>query len=192
MKIPVDRLTATPTPFRFERGGPWWRETTSAQRGLPGDLKAPFSLALQVHRMGEDLYLEGSVEGSVALECSRCLASYGHGLRESFRLVLEPAGERVPADPEGAALLARDGVYISDELETGWFRGNEIQLGGFIHELIALALPVKPLCREDCMGLCSQCGADLAVGKCGCREAKANSPFAVLAALRSGRTGGRS
>jgi uncharacterized protein len=71
-------------------------------------------------------------------------------------------------------------------LETGWFRGSEIHLGSIFVELVSLALPVKPLCREDCPGLCARCGANLAVAGCDCEEIKSDSPFAVLAGIRDG------
>jgi uncharacterized protein len=140
--------------------------------------------------MGEDLYLDGSVEGALELECGRCLARYRQRFSEEFRFVLEPARNRVPADPEGAAALSRDGLCLGDELETGWFRGSEIHLGSIFVEFISLTLPVKPLCREDCPGLCARCGANLAVARCGCEEIKPDSPFAVLADMRDGLTRG--
>jgi uncharacterized protein len=190
MQILVDRLTATPTPLHFEAGSGWWRQHMPPRSDLPRDLPIPFQVTGAVHRMGEDVYLEGCVEGGLELECSRCLARYGHRLREPFRLVLEPAGSRVPADPEAAEALARDGLCLGDEFETGWYRGGEIHLDSVCLEVISLALPVKPLCRETCAGLCVQCGADLNAGACGCREATPKSPFDVLAALRDGESKG--
>ena len=86
--------------------------------------------------------------------------------------------------------VKNDGVCLGDEIEAGWFRGNEIRLGAFFREVISLALPVKPLCDEDCAGLCPHCGIELGVETCDCREAKPGSPFAVLAALRDRPTGG--
>jgi uncharacterized protein len=190
MKIPVERLTTTPTDFRFEGGPGWWSRALPEEPGLHRDLAEPFVFAVQAHRMGDDIYLEGSVEGVLELECSRCTARYRHRLHEPFRLVLEPVGERPPADPEATASLSRYGVGLGDELETGWFRGSELDLEGFLQEVVALTLPVKPLCREDCPGLCGRCGADLAAGACGCEETRSDSPFAVLASLRDGSTGG--
>jgi uncharacterized protein len=188
MKIPVDRLTGTPTRFVFEGDSCWWRSAIPGQRDLPRELSEPFQFAFQAHRMGEDIFIEGGAEGSLELECSRCLARYRHRVCESFRLLLEPAGERSPADPEGAAALARDGLCLGEELEAGWFRGSEIRLDALCAELVSLALPVKPLCREDCPGLCPSCGADLGVETCDCTDRHGSSPFAVLATLREGRT----
>ncbi len=192
MKIPLGRLTASPTPFEFEGDSAWWRASMPPHRDLPSDLDEPFQISLHGHLIGEDVYVEGRVEGALELECSRCLARYRHSLREPFRIVLEPAGQRQPTDPEAVEALARDGVCLGDDLEAGWFRGSEIDLGAISMEAVVLALPVKPLCREDCAGLCAVCGADRSSNACGCEEVGTDSPFAALQALRDGRTGGRS
>jgi uncharacterized protein len=150
-----------------------------------------FQFELSVHTMQSDLHFTGSVSGKMELECSRCAARYRHALQEAFRLVLEPAGERVPADPEGAAALTRDGVYLSDDLELGWYRGKEIVIDSYLAEVAALAIPVQPLCRDECVGLCPECGANRNEADCGCPETKPISPFAVLASLRVGQSGGK-
>jgi uncharacterized protein len=156
---------------------------------LPGEVAELFQIDVRAHKMGEDLYLDGELEGALDLECGRCLARYRHQLREGFRLVLEPAGVRTPADPEASAALTRDGLCLGDDFETGWYRGGEIRLDSVCLEVISLALPVKPLCREDCAGLCARCGASLAQGACGCEQIAQESPFAVLAALRDDHKG---
>jgi len=189
MKILPDRLTPTPQEFRFRADTAWWQSALASERGLPRELAEPLAFALAAHRMGDDLYLEGVVEGALELECSRCLARYRHALREPFRLVLEPAGDRSPAEPEAAGALSHHGVCLGDELETGWYRGRELDLGAFLREVVSLAIPVQPLCRESCPGLCGRCGAELGAGPCGCPETRSDSPFAVLARLR-GATGG--
>jgi uncharacterized protein len=190
LKILVDRLTGSPSCFQFQGDEAWWRAGFSPNEQLPGKLAQPVELSCEAHMMGQDLLLTGAVEGIVELECGRCLARYRHGLSEKFRLALEPAGNRIPADPEGAAALARDGLCLGDELEAGWFRGHEIHLGAVFLELVSLALPVKPLCREDCAGLCPQCGASLEGAGCGCSKTNLKSPFAVLAGFRDDLTRG--
>jgi uncharacterized protein len=192
VKIAVDRLTASPQAFEFEAGSGWWRACVPPARDLPAELEEPFRVTVSAYQVGEDLLLEGEVQGSLPLECGRCLTRYRHALREPFRLVLEPAGVRQPSDPEGAEALARYGMCLAEELEAGWYRGSEIDLSGFVHDVVCLALPVKPLCREECKGLCPRCGADRNTGPCGCPETPGDSPFAVLEALRGGSGGGRS
>ena len=190
MKVLIDRLTESPTELLFSVNPAWWRERARADSELAEGIEKSLEARIATHRMGEDLYLEGGIEGALALTCGRCLTRYRAPIRERFRLVLEPAGSRVPADPEGASALARDGMVLCDELESGWFRGSEIDLGSFLEEVIALAFPVQPLCREDCRGLCPRCGADRNAESCDCSEVRPDSPFAALQALRDRDTGG--
>ena len=188
MKLSLDRLSETPSEHVFTLSPTWWRSRAgeSAREELAGDTLA----RVRAHKMGRDVFLDGTLEGALDLECGRCLSRYRQPIRERFRLLLEPAGDRVPADPEGAAALARDGLYLSDELEAGWCRGSEIDLGGFFQEGIALLFPVQPLCREECRGLCPSCGADRNAADCGCEQVSGSSPFAALRGLRNQMTEG--
>ncbi len=187
MKIVVARITSTPTELCFEGNPAWWRRCESSRGGAEAHPLGPVVFRLQAHEMGDDLHLEGSATGTFECVCSRCVARYRHSLRESFRIVLEPAGDRVPTDPEGVASLAADGLCLGDEFELGWYRGAEIDLSRYFQELVALALPLQPLCREDCRGLCPRCGVDRNVEECSCEGVSPNSPFAVLRALRADR-----
>jgi uncharacterized protein len=190
MKILLDRLSESPSHYRFDAEPSWWRQAQATLPELEHANPKAFQFEVTAHRMGSDVYLEGTICGELALGCSRCLARYSHSLREPFRLILEPAGERVPADPQAAAALAQDGLCLVDELEAGWFHGREIDLGPFFLEWITLAVPVQPLCREECRGLCPRCGADRNVETCVCEEVSPSSPFAVLHALRGTKTEG--
>jgi len=181
----VDRLSAEPQELRFAVSPRWLAEQQGGPASATGEgLAEDAQFVVRVQKLGADVYLEGELTGVLDLACSRCLTRYRGPIRERFRLVLEPAGDRIPADPEGAAALARTGLYLADELESGWFRGPEILLDRFVGELLSLAAPVQPLCREDCLGLCPRCGSDRNVTSCSCAEARPASPFAVLAALR--------
>ena len=191
MKLFVDRLTETPTEHRFEADREWLEETHAL---LPEvEASGPSArLEFRAYRLGADVCLEGRQEAELQVPCSRCLETFRQTVAESFRLVLEPAGHRRPADPEAVAALERDGLCLGDELESGWFQGKEIDLGAFAREVLALGVPVKPLCREDCRGLCPRCGADLNQQSCACPPQNASSPFAALEALRGARKEGDS
>ncbi len=184
MKISIERLDATPREQHFELDARWWESAFSragAEALRPG---SGVRFDVSAYKVGDDLMLTGSADAEIELECSRCLSRYRQRLREAFRLLLEPAGERTPSDPEGAASLSQVGVWLGDDLETGWYRGPEIDLEPFCRELLMLALPVQPLCRESCRGLCPHCGADRNTAPCECVESAAPSPFAVLSELR--------
>lgn len=183
MKVIVDRLSTTPKELSSEGDARWWSGV--AREDAPGEptLVGVLTFELRAQKMGDDLYLEGEARGEFECACSRCLARYRHALREPFRIVLEPASGRVPSDPEGADALARTGVFLGDELDTGWYDGPEIDLTQYLQEVVALGLPVQPLCREDCRGLCPHCGVDRNTETCDCRDASSDSPFAVLRGL---------
>ena len=190
MKILVDRLQQTPAELEFGPDDPGWADARETIPELAGELAIVPTARLRAYKIGSELYFEGEVEGAFELECSRCLVRYRSPLREPFRLVLEPAGARVPPEPEAARDLARWGVCLTDELEMGWFHGPEIDLRSLLRESVALAVPVQPLCREDCRGLCPRCGVDRNLETCGCEAERPTSPFAALAALRSPGGGG--
>lgn len=191
MKLHLDRLTASPEELHLELPPEWWQEHGAAE-GEAVCATEPFYFDLRASCMGDEIHIEGALRSGVTAECSRCLARYGHALRDSFRLLLEPVGDRVPEDPEDARALARDGLWLGNELEAGWYQGSEIRLDALFAEVISLALPVQPLCRDDCRGLCPRCGADRNENACGCEPSRPESPFAVLEVLKRPQTQGES
>jgi uncharacterized protein len=71
-----------------------------------------------------------------------------------------------------------------DELEIQPLVGGGADLRGVIAEQIHLNLPLKPLCREDCPGICPHCGRPGADGACGCAPAAADSRWEALKKLK--------
>ena len=183
-KLPVERLSEKGEAFRFEATGEWWHAREREGEREICEVEEPFVFELEVRRIGEAVLLQGRLDGKVTLECSRCAKRYPHSLRDEFRLMLEPEQGREPTDPEGERGLAESGVCLGEDLEAGWFRGPVIRLDDFFGEVIALTMPLQPLCNEDCRGICSHCGVDLAVTQCDCVDEQIDSPFAVLAKLK--------
>lgn len=184
MKLRVDRIKETPAGVEFAGEPEWNARVAEALPELEGAEARPIEVSLRAYRVGGDLLLEGELRCAAELECARCLKRYGHPLVESFRLVLEPVRARVPPDPEAVRALAETGMCLGEELELGWFQGHEIDLTRFLVEVVALALPVQPVCRADCRGLCPRCGIDQNEASCDCESPRDASPFAVLERLK--------
>jgi uncharacterized protein len=146
---------------------------TAAEEGCT--FVAPLQARLRVIRVGEMVEVEGTVESRIRLSCSRCLAEHDEPLVGSFALTY--AREM----PEVTDETGEEEVELSaEEMGLTLFHGEEIDLGEAIAEQVILALPMHPLCREDCRGLCPHCGANLNEGDCGCERPVFNPKFAAL------------
>jgi uncharacterized protein len=188
-KIQVDQLSEKGHVYCFAVSAEWWaaREPTDA---IPvGELAEAIDFRLEASRRSDDIVLSGRLAAEIVLECSRCGRRYSHALRDTFRLALEPAEGREPDDLEGVQGLAKSGVWLGADLEAGWFSGPFIRLDDYFGELVALAMPLQPLCSEHCLGICSHCGVDLAKTRCDCEDEGIDSPFAILAKLKGGKEG---
>ncbi|MDG2335133.1 MAG: DUF177 domain-containing protein [Myxococcota bacterium] len=191
MKLSVDQLRPAPKAFRYpiERG--WWGEHFADVVASGAQLVGEPEIRFAARAVAENVHLEGDLEGILDAECARCAKRYRHALQESFQLVLAPLDEEVgPGDEEGQAALERSGMCLGEDLESGSYRGGEIDLEDFLTEVISLAIPIQPLCRDDCPGLCPMCGVDRTKKNCTCEEeTKPASPFAALAVLKEKREG---
>ncbi len=137
--------------------------------------KGPIFLKYTLYRIGEKIYVQGRVKIEVKLTCVRCLIEFDAPLQADFLLVAVPAEQYSPDQKEQESRESRkqDPVFIS-------YSGGQLDLFQEIRSALILAIPMKPLCREDCPGLCHQCGARLAEGACACNRKKGAGSFAVL------------
>lgn len=119
--------------------------------------KAVFKL--RVDKAGTEVRLRGTIETQLSLECSRCLERFDTGLSLPVDLVFVPAEDIEKV--EGREL-------VRDELNTGFYRENEIDLAEIVGEQVLLSIPMKPLCKESCKGICPVCGTNLNEKACSC------------------------
>jgi uncharacterized protein len=139
----------------------------------------PIHLQLRAIRVREWIEVKGSLDTRVKLPCSRCLETFQLPLQNHFALTfIEALPEISDLRGEGAQLSAEDMGLIL-------FNGKEIDLTEAIQEQLVLALPFRPLCKDNCRGLCPQCGANLNETCCTCRVPASDSRFAILKDLLS-------
>lgn len=112
--------------------------------------------------------------GSVNLECARCLTAFEQPLHfpfseEYYQTVVVTTGAPLerPDDPD---------VFLIDEL-------HMLDLELAMREYALLNLPMLPLCKEDCKGLCAQCGANLNEEPCGHQDEVVDERFEALKQL---------
>src|SRR3954470_5911423 len=137
---------------------------------------APVHLVMDVHKDGEAYRVSGRVTTKLQLECGRCLEAFDIPVDGAFELRYVPA----PSATEG------DERQVNEEdLTTAFYKEDSIDLGELMHEQFVLALPMKPLCSEECQGLCATCGTNLNKGTCECKPVWEDPRLAALRELRT-------
>ena len=135
----------------------------------------PVRVALAVRKVGNSILLEGSLECEVDLECAACLDAVRTSVTSAFTADYRP----VPKQPvEGEVELAEA------ELDVSYFHGDEIDLRDLLREQVVLGIPLRPLCREDCRGLCPVCGGNRNRSDCGCASEGSDPRFRALQKLK--------
>jgi DUF177 domain-containing protein len=135
---------------------------------------APVHLLLDIHKERDAFRITGRVETRLELECGRCLESFEIPIGSTFELHYVHE-----TDNTGAGEREID----EDALTTAYYRDNVLDLGDLMREQFQLVLPMKPLCAENCKGLCPECGTNLNKATCECRPKREDSRLAALKAL---------
>ena len=124
----------------------------------------------------KDIRLRGRLSAGLELQCARCLEPVPQDISREFELLYRPLG----------ADAGRDELSVTDaEAEIGYYQGDGILLEDVLREQVLLALPLKVTCREDCKGLCVQCGKNLNEEQCSCVTALEDPRWTALREIRS-------
>jgi uncharacterized metal-binding protein YceD (DUF177 family) len=178
MKIPVDEIPQSPKEIAFpeniEELNEIYRRSKIPDFGFPPCL----GVNLTFYRSGAEIFFDGSFRGQFTGYCGRCLEQYSFTLDHDFALVLTPEPGR---SERGAEELQ------SGELGLSYYSGDEIDVTPLIVEQVMLALPTRPLCAEDCRGLCDSCGANLNREACDCADTGGDPRMAIFRTLKVGR-----
>lgn len=146
---------------------------------------SPVALTGEVRKDGPQIRLKGRLAATLECACSRCLEPFEVPIAVDLDLLFLPvsaAGNRSPVtggDEDGES-LTEDGLGVS------FYKDDVLDLGDIIREQFFLALPMKPLCREDCQGLCPVCGLNRNRDSCACRAEWIDPRLEPLKNLRSG------
>ena len=144
----------------------------------PGEGRVVENPRVQVvaEKHGRQVRLRGSLKVSLELACARCL--------DAVRMQLSPEFDQFYQSNPGSNLSGEIALTRVDT-EVGFFNGDFIDVVDIVREQIVLALPMKPMCREDCKGLCRHCGGNRNVTDCGCQELGADPRLAPLIDIKS-------
>lgn len=137
-------------------------------------LAGPVTGQARLHRTNQGIYVDGTVNVPVELECTRCLKTFTTTMMFPLREQFYPTVDVVTGLPVAAP---------EDELAFPIDHNHLLDLREAIRQNLVLALPMQTLCSEECKGLCSQCGHDLNEGPCDCQPETGDDRFSSLREL---------
>lgn len=116
------------------------------------DLLEPIKLDGTLSKLGDILTLNGTIHTVLELTCSRCVEKFSYPIDMTIK----------------EKLTTNDKENKDDDLI--FINSDTIDITEIIENNIILTLPIQRLCKEDCKGLCHQCGANLNLSTCHCKN----------------------
>ena len=142
---------------------------------LDEDIKIVGSASGQVRlrHINQGLLVDGQIDLTVELTCTRCLKTFKQELHLELDERYRPTVDVVTGVPLPA--INEDDVFPIDD-------HHQVDLTESVRQQLLLAIPIATVCKEDCAGLCAQCGKDLNLGPCEC-EPEVDTRLSVLKTL---------
>ncbi|NLN83288.1 MAG: DUF177 domain-containing protein [Firmicutes bacterium] len=134
-------------------------------------LLAPIQAKVQVTNVGDRMLVEGEAVAKLLTTCCRCLIEFEQeliiDLEETFLFVSKVFSEE-------------EGDEENEDRYLPVLMADQIDLTELLKESFFSQLPIKAVCKEECLGLCETCGKDLNEGPCDCQEEAVDPRFAIL------------
>jgi uncharacterized protein len=208
MKIYLREITDQATDLAFTQEDQWALNSVerlderSDERSVVTPIRSRSPRQVSAHfnlrKVDDVVVISGKISAPIELVCSRCAAPFKFNAQPSFSSLFckdpvmagiahlqeggKPSGQNAgharhahEVRPEG-----RSEHMESRDLDITYLSEDFIDLRDVLTEQLQLQLPFQPLCKDDCQGMCSQCGADLNAGRCACAKLTSEHPFSVL------------
>ncbi|GAB1327339.1 YceD family protein [Streptomyces sp. NPDC093260] len=117
---------------------------------------APVELDLRLESVMEGVLVTGTARARAEGECVRCLEPVGLELEADFQELFS-----YPDADDRGRVIAEPGDDAEDDEDRFFLEDGLFDLEPLLRDAVVLALPMQPVCQEDCQGLCSECGARL-------------------------------
>jgi uncharacterized protein len=129
---------------------------------------------VELIRTDKGILVKGILEGNSSLICNRCLTLFDYPLNFGIEEEFFPSTDVISGNP--LSLPEDSTIFIID-------KHHILDLNEAVRQYALLAMPMKPLCRPDCAGLCPSCGVNLNQGACYCVPLSQKSPWSELKKL---------
>jgi uncharacterized protein len=117
----------------------------------------PVHADLVVKKIGDEIFIKGRITALISFVCSRCLSPYEFPIDSNFDLVYLPEELEEMKDQ-----------LEEEDMHKFFYSSPALDLAAVVLEQINFTFPVKPLCRQDCQGICPVCGKIVKDGECSC------------------------
>jgi len=138
-------------------------------------LGGPARVNGKIRLAGNEVFVNGHVDIQAQVECDRCLKPVEIPVSADFELEYITGSEY---ESSGVAELTEA------EMSVSVFDGEAVDVDEIVKEQILLSVPTRMLCREDCKGICPQCGTDRNTGECNCVTEEIDPRWAALKNLK--------
>lgn len=171
MQVRLEQVRETPLQWDETEG------VEAAEVGHPDLQKlSPVRWRGEIRFVDPGYLLTATYSYQQTLTCQRCLEPLTEPVKQDMQLLLLPGSPSY--EPGEHALAAEDlGVVEVDEDE-------DLDLRSLLIEQIQLNVPMKPLCRAACKGICPNCGKDLNQGDCDCEKVEIDPRWEALKAFQ--------
>lgn len=134
----------------------------------------PVFAKISIERSNSEVIIKGAIKSEIEQQCSRCLRNYTIEISTPIMAIYHPIED-----------INKEEQYElkEEELETGFYKNDILDIDEILIEQLLLNIPMKPLCSPDCKGLCPKCGTDLNVTSCNCNTAEIDPRLEVLKKL---------
>ena len=136
---------------------------------------SPMSGSVRLMRTDRGVWVSAGLDFEAPCHCVRCLEPYGQPIR------LEIEEEYLDCSEPGASGSVDDPDAEAPRID----EGQVLDMTGVMAQYVDLSIPMKPVCRSECKGLCVHCGSDLNVSVCRCDQGLFDSRWAPLADVGS-------
>ena len=138
-------------------------------------LTEPAAVSGKVRVAGNEVFVSGHIDTRARVECDRCLQPVELPVNTDFALEYISG-----ADYESSAAAE----LTEADMSVSVFDGEAIDIDEIVKEQILLTVPARTLCREDCKGICPECGIDRNTGECSCVTDNTDPRWAALKNLK--------
>jgi uncharacterized protein len=159
LRVPITSIPPEGLEVEVDLGEKYFSRWQEEDQGLEFS-SAQIKGAVRLEKHGRDILVRGHLQGQLQLGCSRCLEKFAQPVDADFDLLLVPGPG--PGSSEEEELSAPD-------LDVDYYTGETLDLEAILREQIILMVPLKPLCVEECKGICPRCGALLNLEACTCK-----------------------